>query len=93
MTAKVGSCKIDVEVLCMPHAAKRDYEIAFAGLDFPTSKWAIVNRARDNGGIDREVSEILSRLDDRTYRSIEDLQEAVRAIYVAEGESPESLPL
>ena len=77
----------------MPHATKRDYEIAFAGLDFPTSKAAIINRARDRGGIDREVYATLSQLPDRPLASMEELQEAVRAIYVTDGASPDSLPL
>ncbi len=77
----------------MPNATKRDYEIAFAGLDFPTSKSAVVNRARDNGGLDREVYAILSQLPDRSFGSVEELQQAVRAIYVADGAPPDSLPL
>ena len=77
----------------MPHATKRDYETAFAGLDFPTSKAAIINRARDRGGIDREVYAILSQLPDRSFKSIEELQGEIRAIYVAEGAPPDSLPV
>ena len=77
----------------MPNATKRDYEIAFAGLDFPTSKSAVINRAQDNGGIDREVYTILSHLPDRSLKSIEELQREVRAIYVAEGAQPDSLPV
>lgn len=77
----------------MPHASKRDYEIAFAGLAFPTSKSAIINRTRDNGGIDREVHVILARLPKHSYRSMEELQEAVRAIYLTDGVAPESLPM
>ena len=77
----------------MPNATKRDYEVAFAGLDFPTSKSAVINRARDNGGIDREVYAILNQLPDRSVESMDDLQQAVRAIYVAEGAPPDSLPL
>ena len=77
----------------MPNASKRDYEVAFGGLDFPASKAAVINRARDNGGIDREVYAILTQLPDRTLESIEDLQEAVRAIYIAVGAAPDSLPL
>ena len=77
----------------MPHATKRDYELAFAGLDFPTSKAAVINRARDNGGVDREVYSILSQLADRSLKSLEELQREVRAIYVAEGASADSLPL
>ena len=77
----------------MPHATKRDYQVAFAGLDFPTSRAAIINRARDNGGVDREVYAILSQLPDRPLASIDELQQAVRAIYVADGASPDALPL
>ena len=76
----------------MPHASKRDFEIAFTGLDFPTSKSAIVNRAWDNGGLDREVRDVLGQLPDRSYRTLEDLQEAVREVYVASGEQTEALP-
>ena len=77
----------------MPHATKRDYEIAFTGLDFPTSRAAVINRARDNGGVDREVYATLSQLPDRPLASIEELQQAVRAIYVADGAPPDALPL
>ncbi len=77
----------------MPHATKQDYEIAFAGLDFPTSRSAIINRARDNGGIDSEVYAILYQLPDRSFNSIEELQREVAAIYVAEGSPPDSLPV
>ena len=77
----------------MPTATKRDYEMAFAGLDFPVSKAAIINRARDNGGIDREVYAILSQLPAGSHDSMEDLQQAVRAIYLAGGAAPDSLPL
>ena len=77
----------------MPHATKRDYEVALAGLDFPVSKAAVINRARDNGGIDREVYAILSQLPDKSHESMEDLQQAVRALYIAGGAAPDSLPL
>ena len=77
----------------MPTATKRDYETAFTGLDFPVSKAAVINRARDNGGIDREVYAILSQLPDKSHESMEDLQQAVRAIYIAGCASPDALPL
>ena len=76
----------------MPNATKRDYEVAFAGLDFPVSKAAVINRARDNGGLDREVYAILSQLPTGSHDSIEDLKQAVRAIYIADGAAPDSLP-
>ena len=77
----------------MPNATKRDYELAFAGLDFPASKAAVLNRARDNGGIDREVYTTLSQLPNKSLESIEDLQQAVRVIYIAGGAASDSLPL
>ena len=77
----------------MPNATKRDYEIAFVGLDFPTSKSAVINRARDNGGIESEVYAILSQLPNQSVESMEDLKQAVRAIYIAGGAAPDSLLL
>ena len=77
----------------MPNASKRDYEVAFAGLDFPASKAAVLNRARDNGGIDREVYATLSQLPNQSFASMEDLQQAVRLIYIASGAAPDSFPL
>ena len=77
----------------MPNATKRDYEVAFAGLEFPASKAAVINRARDNGGIDREVYATLSQLPNQSLESMEDLQQAVRAIYIARGAASDSLPL
>ena len=77
----------------MPNATKRDYEVAFAGLEFPASKAAVINRARDNGGIDREVYATLSQLPNQSLESMEDLQQAVRAIYIASSAASDSLPL
>lgn len=77
----------------MPHATKKDYQDAFAGLKFPTSKSAIVNRAVDRGGIDSEVRAVLTQLPDRSYESLEELQGTVHTIYIASGAPPESIPL
>ncbi len=76
-----------------PHATKQDFRKAFAGLAFPTSRDAIVNAARDRGGLDREVSRILDRLPARKYGSLEELQEMVRAIYSFSGVPEDALPL
>ena len=80
-------------VVAAPHASKQDYRKVFVGLVFPTSRDAIIGRARDNGGIDREVERILQWLPRRKYTSTEDVQEAVRAIYVYHGVSEDALPL
>ena len=76
-----------------PHASKTDYRDAFGGLLFPTSKAAIVNKTRDQGGIDGEVYAIVSQLPGRSYDSLEDLQEAVRALYQTYGVAADDLPL
>ena len=75
------------------HAGKADYRNAFAGLAFPASKDQIVGRSRMTGGIDREVFAVLASLPGRSYQSMEDLEEAVRAVYAARGETPEDVPL
>lgn len=75
------------------HATKADYRDAFAGLTFPTSKVAIVNRSRLKGGIDREVHAILSEIPGGAYRSLEQLQEAVRRVYSSRGAGEDELPV
>jgi hypothetical protein len=75
------------------HASKVDYRNAFAGLMFPASKDQIVSRSRMQGGIDREVFAVLSAIPHRSYRSMEELEAAVRGVYVARGEAAESLPV
>jgi hypothetical protein len=45
----------------------RDFEDALKGLDFPTSRSAIVNKVKDIGGIDGHVAEVASQMPDRTY--------------------------
>jgi hypothetical protein len=76
-----------------PHAGKPDYELAFKGFHYPISKSAILNMGRDKGGVDREVAVILGRLPDRRYNSVDEVKEAVRAIYRASGVADEDLPI
>ena len=75
------------------HATKADYRDAFAGLTCPTSKVAILNRSRVKGGIDREVHAILSELPGSSYDSMEQLQTAVRGIYLGRGAEEDELPI
>ena len=75
------------------HATKVDYRNAFAGLVFPASKDQIVLRSRTHGGIDREVFAILASIPARSYRSMEELEDVIRDVYVVRGESPEELPV
>ena len=77
----------------IPHATRVDFRDAFTGLAFPTSKAALLNRTRDQGGIDREVFAILLQLPNRSYASLDDLQEAVRGVYLAVGVAPDDLPI
>lgn len=77
----------------IPHATKGDYRDAFSGLFFPVSKVAVVQHARDQGGLDREVFGVVSQLPNRRYRSLEELQEAVRNVYIAHGADRDGLPL
>ena len=75
------------------HAGKADYRSAFTGLEFPASKIEVVRRSRMQGGIDREVFAVLDSIPNRSYRGMEELEEAVRSVYVARGESAEELPV
>jgi hypothetical protein len=76
-----------------PHATKQDYELAFKGFHYPISKAAIINMGRDKGGVDREVARVLADLPDRRYKNVDDLKEAVRAVYRRKGVEDESLPV
>jgi hypothetical protein len=76
-----------------PHASKQDYETAFKGIYFPTSKAAVLNAGRDKGGIDREVGRVLFALPDRRFNTLDELREAVRAVYRSRGVVEEDLPL
>jgi len=71
------------------HASKVDYRNAFGGLAFPASKDEVVRRSRMKGGLDREVFSIPGH----SYQSMEDLEAAIRDVYVARGESLEELPV
>ena len=76
-----------------PHASKGDFEAAFRGFRYPISRAAILTSGRDKGGLDREVGYVLSLLPERRYRDADDLQEAVRAVYRAQGVPDADLPL
>ena len=67
--------------MLQPHATKQQYQKAFEGLEFPTSLSAVKKRAADVGGIDREVNEMLGRLPDRQFESLDDLFGALREAY------------
>ncbi len=75
------------------HATRVDYRNAFAGLVFPASKDEIVRRSRMVGGIDREVFAILDAIAPRRYADRDDLDAAIREVYMARGEDGEELPI
>ncbi len=76
-----------------PHAGKADYDAAFKGFHYPISRAAVVTSGRDKGGIDREVGHILSLLPNRRYNDEDDLKEAVRGVYRAQGVEETALPI
>jgi hypothetical protein len=76
-----------------PHASKHDWTAAFGGLQFPTSRAAIVNRALDHGGLDHEVKVVVQRLPEKVYQSIADLHDTVRWTYLSLGVQREALPI
>jgi hypothetical protein len=76
-----------------PHAAKGDYEAAFKGFHYPISRAAVVTSGRDKGGIDREVGFILTLLPERRFNDEDELKEAVRNVYRAQGVEESALPL
>ena len=76
-----------------PHATKQDFELAFKGFHYPISKAAIMNMGRDKGGVDREVARVLADLPDRRYKNVDDVKEAVRAVYRRKGVDDDSLPI
>ncbi len=75
------------------HASKVDYRNAFAGLAFPASKDEVVRRSRMQGGIDREVFAVLASIPEHSYHSLDEVEAAIRDVYVARGEPAEELPV
>ena len=76
-----------------PHAAKGDYDAAFKGFHYPISRAAVLTSGRDKGGLDREVGYILSLLPERRFDDEDQLKEAVRGVYRAQGVEEAALPL
>jgi hypothetical protein len=70
-----------------PAATRADWEQALAGLVYPVARDAVIRAARGQGGIDREVLEILERLPDPDFEDEDTLLQAVRETYNAEGYS------
>lgn len=58
---------------------------ALSGIDFPTSRSALVRTAADKGGMDTEVLFVLEQLPDRSYETLADLEAEVRRVYESTG--------
>ena len=76
-----------------PTAQRGEYDRALEGVEFPASKFEILERARDKGGLDHEVIEMLERLPKDEYETLDELTAAVREMYIAEGYDASALPL
>ena len=70
------------------HANPQEFREAVAKVDFPASRDAIILKARDRGGLDREVFHILGYISDRTYESAEDVEQEIDRIYENVGGLP-----
>ena len=77
----------------LPSAEPKDWEEVFELLHFPASLSEIIRRARDIGGIDHEVHEVIGRLPRDSYDSREDFLQDVRQIYLDDGIAPDKLPV
>ncbi len=67
-------------------ADPQEYDRALEGVDFPASRDAIVNAARDKGGLDSEVIFILGELPaNGSYDSRADLDTAIERVYARRG--------
>jgi hypothetical protein len=76
-----------------PAAQRGEYDRALEGVEFPASKFEILERARDKGGLDQEVIAMLERLPQDDYETLEGLTAAVREMYIEDGYDASALPL
>ena len=77
----------------LPRAEPKDWEEVLELLEFPASLSEIKKHARDIGGIDHEVHEIIGRLPRDRYDSLEGFLTDIREIYLADGIAQDKLPL
>jgi hypothetical protein len=76
-----------------PRAEPKDWEEVLEMLHFPASLSELTKKARDIGGIDHEVHEIIGRLPRDSYDSLEDFLQDVRQLYIDDGIAPDKLPV
>ena len=77
----------------MPRAEPKDWEEVLEYLHFPASLSQIMKGARDIGGLDYEVHEMIGRLSEDAYDTREQFVEEIRQLYLADGIAPDKLPL
>lgn len=82
-----------VEQRRLPAAEPADYERALNGVDFPLSKPGLMRDVRENGGIDREVLEMIERLPADEWDDRESLIHDLHAAYLAEGYDESVIPI
>lgn len=74
------------------NAAPEEFEDALRGIDFPTSKDALLRKAMDKGGLDTEVPHVLRQIEDRSYESFAEVFAAIERVYAAGGGLPVGKP-
>jgi len=79
--------------MVQPRAEPQDWEKVLERLEFPISLPALIRYARDVGGVDLEVHEVLSRLRRESYDSREQLVDEIRGLYLADGVAADKLAL
>jgi hypothetical protein len=77
----------------LPRAEPKDWEEVLGLLHFPASLSEIMKSARDIGGIDYEVHELIGRLPGDSYDTRELFVQDIREIYLADGIARDKLPL
>jgi hypothetical protein len=55
----------------------RDFDRALEGLDFPTSRDAVVRTAADKGGLNGHVLDVLKQIPDQPYDTRDELELAI----------------
>jgi len=71
--------------LKQPAAQKDDWMRALEAIEYPTSIIPVRRSVMDVGGLDREVLDVLNRIDgDADFETEEDLIGAVRSVYAAD---------
>jgi hypothetical protein len=76
-----------------PAAQRGEYDRALEGVEFPASKFELLERARDKGGLDHEVIAMLERLPKDEYEALDALTAAIREMYIADGYDASALPI